>query len=85
MTMPGHHWSRADAMMDADVRAAALNDPDARPLTEERLARMRPVPRTSTMRRALGLTREAFAARYHSPLGTLRTERAMRWTYKRIL
>jgi putative transcriptional regulator len=33
---------------------------------------MRLVPRTKTMRRALGLTPEAFAARYRIPLGTLR-------------
>lgn len=59
-------------MTDDEVRAAALKDPDAQPLTEARLARMRPVPRTKTMRRALGLTQEAFAARYHIPLGTLR-------------
>jgi putative transcriptional regulator len=68
----GHDWQRADAMMDDDVRAAALRDPDAQPLTEASLATMRPVPRTKTMRRALGLTQEAFAARYHIPLGTLR-------------
>ena len=72
MTTTGHDWSRADAMTDDEVHAAALKDPDAQPLTEARLARMRPVPRTKTMRRALGLTREAFAARYHIPLGTLR-------------
>jgi putative transcriptional regulator len=39
---------------------------------EESLARMRLVPRTKTMRRALGLTQEAFAARYRIPLGMLR-------------
>ncbi len=72
MTTTSHDWSRADAMTEDEVRAAALKDPDAQPLTETRLARMRPVPRTKTMRRALGLTQEAFAARYHIPLGTLR-------------
>ncbi len=30
------------------------------------------VPRTKTLRRALGLTQEEFSARYHIPLGTLR-------------
>lgn len=67
-----HDWSRADAMTDDEVHAAALKDPDAQPLTEGTVARMRLVPRTKTMRRALGLTQEAFAARYHIPLGTLR-------------
>jgi len=67
-----HDWSRLDAMTDAEVRAAALRDPDAQPLTEERLAGMRRVPRAKTLRRALGLTQEEFAARYQIPLGTLR-------------
>jgi putative transcriptional regulator len=59
-------------MTDEEVLAAALADPDAQPLTEERLANMKPVPRAKTLRRALGLTQEEFAARYHVPLGTLR-------------
>jgi putative transcriptional regulator len=67
-----HDWSRLDAMTEDERHAAALKDPDAQPLTEDGLASMRPVPRTKTMRRALGLTQEAFAARYHIPLGTLR-------------
>jgi putative transcriptional regulator len=65
-------WSRADAMTDAEVHAAAMNDPDARPLTDEDFARMKPVPRAKTLRRALGLTQEEFAARFGIPLGTLR-------------
>jgi putative transcriptional regulator len=59
-------------MTEAEVQAAALADPDAQPLTEEKLARMKPVPRAKTLRRALGLTQEEFAARYHIPIGTLR-------------
>jgi putative transcriptional regulator len=59
-------------MTEAEIHAAALKDPDAQPLAEERLARMKPVPRAKTLRRALGLTQEEFAARYHIPLGTLR-------------
>lgn len=59
-------------MTEAEVHAAALADPDAQPLTEERLARMKPAPRVKTLRRALGLTQEEFAARYHIPVGTLR-------------
>lgn len=57
---------------DEAVMAAALRDPDAQPLTDADLARMKRVPRTKTLRRALGLTQEEFAARYHIPLGTLR-------------
>lgn len=59
-------------MTDAEVHAAALADPDAQPLTPENLSRMQPVPRAKTLRRALGLTQEEFAARFHIPLGTLR-------------
>jgi len=33
---------------------------------------MRRVPRAKTLRRALGLTQEEFAARFQIPLGTLR-------------
>ena len=50
---------------------AALADPDAQPLTEDRLAKMRRVPRTKSIRRALGLSQEEFAARYHIPIGHL--------------
>lgn len=67
-----HDWSRVDAMTDAQVHAAALADPDARPLTEEHLARMKPVPRSKIIRRALRLTQEEFATRFWIPLETLR-------------
>jgi putative transcriptional regulator len=67
-----HDWSRLDAMSDAELHAAAVSDPDAQPLTDAVMARLKPVPRTKTLRRALGLTQEEFAARYQIPLGTLR-------------
>ena len=67
-----HDWTRLDAMTEAELHAAALADPDAQPLTEADMARMRKVPRVKTLRRALGLTQEEFAARYQIPLGTLR-------------
>jgi putative transcriptional regulator len=59
-------------MTEEEVLAAALSDPDARPMTEEELVRAPQVPRVRTIRRALGLTQEDFAARYQIPLGTLR-------------
>ena len=67
-----HDWTRFDAMTDAEVHAAALRDPDARPLTDEESARMKRVPRAKTLRRALGLTQEEFASRFQIPLVTLR-------------
>jgi putative transcriptional regulator len=59
-------------MTEAEIEAAAWADPDARPFTPEELAKVRRVPRIKTLRRALGLTQEEFAARYHIPVGTLR-------------
>ncbi len=52
-------------MTEAEIEAAALADPDARPMTPEELATARRVPRVRTLRRALGLTQEEFAARYY--------------------
>ena len=65
-------WDRLRAMTDKEVIATALADPDARPLTPEQLRTARRVPRTKILRRALALTQEEFAARYHIPIGTLR-------------
>jgi putative transcriptional regulator len=59
-------------MTDEEIHEAACSDPDALPLTSESLARMRPVPRIKVLRRALGLSQEEFAARFHIPVGTLR-------------
>ena len=47
-------------------------DPDNPPRTEAELARMKPVPRARSLRRALVLTQEEFSARYRIPIGTLR-------------
>jgi putative transcriptional regulator len=59
-------------MTDAQRHQAALNDPDAQPLTEEDLARMKRTPQVKIIRRALGLSQEDFAARFQIPIGTLR-------------
>ena len=59
-------------MTDEEIIAAATSDPDARLLTDEEWARRKPVPRSRSLRRSLGLTQEEFAARYHIPVGTLR-------------
>jgi putative transcriptional regulator len=58
-------------MTESEIAAAAA-DPDARPMTPEELRSARRVPRVKSLRRALRLTQEEFAARYHIPLGTLR-------------
>ncbi len=65
-------WGRVDAMTDEEVIAAALDDPDAQPLTDEIAKFRRRLPQVRVIRRALRLTQEEFAARYHIPVGTLR-------------
>jgi putative transcriptional regulator len=65
-------WTRFDAMTDEQIRRAALADPDARPLTKRRLARMRrPLP-VKRLRWKLGLSQVEFAERFHIPVGTVR-------------
>jgi len=59
-------------MTEKEIEKAAWADPDARPFTPEERAKAKRVPRIKTLRRALGLTQEEFAARYKIPLGTLR-------------
>ena len=59
-------------MTEEEISAAAAADSDARPMTPEQLATARRIPRIKTLRRALGLTQDEFATRYHIPLGTLR-------------
>jgi len=54
------------------IERAAREDPDAHPLTQADLRRMRRTPQVKIIRRALELTQEEFAERYHIPLGTLR-------------
>ncbi len=67
-----HDWQRFDAMSGAERHAAAVRDPDARPLTPADFKRMTRTPQVKVIRRALGLTQEEFSRRFHIPLGTLR-------------
>ena len=65
-------WERLDAMTDDEVIAPALSDPDAQPLTDEHLARMKRVSRVKVIRRRLGMTQQEFADAFDIPVGTLR-------------
>lgn len=65
-------WKRLQAMSDADLRKAALADPDAQPLSKARLVKMRRVSRVKALRERMGLTQREFAAAFHLPLTTLR-------------
>jgi putative transcriptional regulator len=64
--------SRSDAMSARERHAAALRDPDTSPITPDNERLMRQTPRVKVIRRALQLSQEEFAARFHIPLGTLR-------------
>ena len=72
MTTSGKTPDPPPVMSVEEAEAAALSDPDAQPLTSADMARMRRTPQAKIIRRALALTQEQFAARYHIPLGTLR-------------
>ncbi len=70
---PGRtNWARVDAMTDEEVLANALSDPDAQPMTEEELARMKPRTDTKALRARLGMTQEEFAANFGLSLSALR-------------
>jgi putative transcriptional regulator len=59
-------------MTAEEVEIAANADPDARPLSDANLLGMTRTPQAKIIRRALALTQEEFALRYHIPIGTLR-------------
>ena len=61
-----------NAQTDEEIEAIALTDPDNPPLTEERLARMRPLHDVRRTRETLGLSQEDFARHYCFTLGRLR-------------
>ena len=67
-----HDWKRFDAMTEEQRHSAALSDPDAQPITPDNMKCMKRTPQVTVIRRALGLSQEGFAARFHIPLGTLR-------------
>lgn len=71
-TISGETLSPPKRMSGDAIERAARADPDAQPLTAADLARMRRTPRAKIIRRALELTQEEFAARFHIPIGTLR-------------
>ena len=67
-----HNWGRFDAMTEEQRHAAALDDPNSQPVTPDNEKRLRRTPQVTVIRRALGLSQEAFSMRFHIPLGTLR-------------
>jgi len=71
-TTSGKTPSPLRSMTAEAIERAARADRDAQPLTETDLERMKRTPRAKIIRRALQLTQEEFAERYHIPLCTLR-------------
>jgi len=67
-----HDWKRFEAMTAAQRHAAAVQDADAQPLRPADMKRLKRTPQVKVIRRALGLSQEEFAARFHIPLGTVR-------------
>ena len=65
-------WARFDALTDEEIHKAALADPDAQPLTDAELKRMRRVSPVKRLRWKLGLSQAEFADRFQIPIGTLR-------------
>ena len=55
-----------------ESEAAAKSDPDAQPLADKQLKRMRRVPFAKHVRWVIGLNQEEFAAAFGIPIGTLR-------------
>jgi putative transcriptional regulator len=65
-------WTALRGMSEEEINAAAMTDPDNPPRTPDREKHLQRVPQVKVMRRALHLTQEEFAQRFHIPLGTLR-------------
>jgi putative transcriptional regulator len=63
---------RLEMMTDEEITAAALNDPDNPPLTDEQLARFRRPALAKRIRHKLHVGRETFSAAYGIPLETLK-------------
>jgi putative transcriptional regulator len=59
-------------LTDEEITAAALSDPDAQPLTDEQLARMRRPALAKRIRQRLRMGQQSFSAAYGIPLNTLR-------------
>ena len=65
-------WRRVDALSDEGIERAARSDPDARPLSDEELARFERVVDVRALRRRLKMSQERFARSFHLSVGTVR-------------
>jgi len=58
--------------MKDDIIEPKMDNLADRPLSDADLNRMKQTPRVKLIRRALGLSQEAFSEKYQIPIGTLR-------------
>jgi len=65
-------WAKLKAKTDEEIEAEAAADPDSPPLTEEDLARMRPVSPVKRLRWRLGLSQRDFCSAYGLSLNSVR-------------
>jgi putative transcriptional regulator len=65
-------WARLASMTDDEAMSAALDDPDAPPLSADQLANVRRVWWVKALRQRLGMTQAQFARAFHLPITTLR-------------
>jgi len=73
-------WARLASMTDDEAMAAALDDPDAPPLSADQLANVRRVWWVKALRQRLGMTQAQFARAFHLPITTLRDREQRRST-----
>ncbi len=64
--------ARLDALSDEDIHSAALSDPDAQPLTEGQLRRMRQAVDVKAVRENLALSQREFSDMFHLPLNAVK-------------
>jgi putative transcriptional regulator len=70
--VPASGGNRIMAMTAQEARANALADEDNPPLPDDRLARLRPVPKLLEISKRSGLTQREFAKQLQIALGNLR-------------
>ncbi len=69
----GTDWAAFDALTDEQVIERAKSDPDAQPLTEHQLAKMRRATPVRKVRFKLRMTQSEFSEAFHIPMATLRS------------
>jgi putative transcriptional regulator len=65
-------WVAVEALTDEQIAAAVMDDADAAPIPVHETIGLTPIVNVKKLRERLGLTQDAFAAAYRTPIGTLR-------------